>query len=282
MTQTKMTKNVLYALIAVGSFGVCVTSSAMDKKSVVTRGENNYLPTAKDNLSNAQKDEQLNLTAIKSDIKRTEKQLQVQPLNLDQDSFEVTKEKNITSIAPRRTSNKEIPSLFGDSHSQRPKLVFSSTIMDNHRSEQEKLRIKKERAEKATQKKLAIEKADALKLEAILEGRNAIINEYSADKLVVQRPRSKTLPTSKKSSDKKQKSQPVQQQIILNDFDFSSVELTQPITNNTISTIDQRITRSTGQYPIEAPINLENAEYANQLNLTPLRRDVKKLQQEKK
>jgi len=238
-----MTKNVLYAVMMVSSFGVYSVSLAMDKKSVVTRGDKNYLTTANQNLEDAEKVDQSNLTVLKKDIEKTEKKLKVRPLNFDQGVFPVVEGRNVKG---RNSDN---------SFLKRKRIGLTA---DNKKEQNKKIKL---------EKKAENDRVEALELAAFLQGKKAFFDSFDDFQLeeVIINKRNPSFGQSSRTN-----AQPI---IYNNDVNFEPVldnsSPMMPTTQN--DSKDDRVLKSQKNWTPTATGNLNNAIDGNMDNTTALK-----------
>lgn len=275
MTQRIMAKNLLYTLVAVGTFGVCVTTSAMQKK-VVTRAEDNYLPTAKTNLNNAQAVDQLNLTAIKSDIKRTERDLKLVSLDLDKDVVQ----EPIVVILPKQHVSLVDDLQDANQHAEQNDMRKKLTVKQAHlkveqlamQEEKHKAQARQLKANERKEKELAENQA---KLESFYKNFNTSMNDIDQFELPIERPR-------KPRHNKKKplvKSKSVESVLKLPSINFDGSDFLEYASSENTNNTTPVVTRSKNRYLSTAKQNRDNAQAVNQPNLTTIKQQIKKTEQ---
>lgn len=272
MTQRIMAKNLLYTLVAIGTFGVCVTTSAMEKK-VVTRAEDNYLPTAKTNLNNAQAVDQLNLTAIKSDIKRTERDLKLVSLDLDKDVVQ----EPIVVILPKQhvslVDDLQDANQHAEQNDMRKKLAVKQAHLKVKKlamqEEKHKAQARQLKANERKEKELAENQA---KLESFYKNFNTSMNNIDQFELPIERPR-------KPGHNKKKplvKSKSVESVLELPSINFDGSDFLEYASSENTNNTTPVVTRSKNRYLSTAKQNRDNAQAVNQPNLTTIKQQIKR------
>lgn len=303
MVYTK--KMILQALSIMSLVLFVPLAEAMDKKGDAekraARSQNNYLPTAKEVLSKAEKAEQSNLTAIKSDIKRTERPAlgQVPFVGFSQDKPEQDRRKKDSALtdfvqpthAPRLTFKKIEPN---------PEEIAAEKKQQAAQKRQIKAALDAEKKEPETKSHMAqlnqkfnqIDNGTPLKSEFVKRGKllsdvpGAPLKAANKDKM---EPKKKDFDLSLADnlfgslSSAPSSPEKMEFDTSYGQFDNSFADSTPPASpkKDRVTVIEPAVLRSQNNWTPTATENLTNAQGAGQKNLTDLSRRVRKAQDSK-